>query len=133
MQPIPLPRLRGRAGWGLSALLDLVGRRRFDDLARVVLVEAQRDVLAAGLGLDVLDRVAVALADIRVEGVAILVLGRRVPGLPAWQTLLANVPQGGYPAEAVWLESRGARLGHPLAVPRNGAVVVGPLEIGIAV
>src|SRR5207248_1629038 len=86
MQPIPLPRLRGRAGWGLSALLDLVGGRRLDDLARVVLVEAQRDVLAAGLGLDVLDRVAVALADIRVEGVAILVLGRRVPGLP-WRTV----------------------------------------------
>src|SRR5467141_288212 len=91
MQPIPLPRLRGRAGWGLSACLDLVGGRRFDDLAGVVLVEGQRDVLAAGLSFDVLDWVAVALADIGVEGVAILVLGRRMPHLSLGQRLLANV------------------------------------------
>src|SRR5207253_4885544 len=48
-------------------------------------------VLAPALGLDVFDRVAVTLPDVRVEGVALFVDGAGVPGLSLREGLLAEV------------------------------------------
>src|SRR5205807_3859017 len=90
------------------ALLSLIGGRRRDRLAGVVLVERQRDVLAAGLGLDILDRVAVFLAHIGIERVAVLVLRSRVPGLALRQVLLANVLLLTRSGEGAWIDSRRA-------------------------
>src|SRR5919204_935342 len=78
-------------GGELLALLDLVGRRWLYGFAGVVTVEGQRDVLAASLRFDVLDGIAVALPDIGVEGVAVLVFCRGVPGLTLRQILLTDV------------------------------------------
>src|SRR5438874_957194 len=91
--------VRANASMDELALLDLVGGRSGDRFASFVPVEGQRDVLPAALGLDVFDRITVALPDVGVEGVALFVLGRRVPGLSLRQAFLADILLGTGAAE----------------------------------
>src|SRR5207245_11374714 len=113
--PTPLPRR--------LTVLDLVTRGWPDVLARVVFVEAQGDVLAPGLGLDVLDRIAVTLPDVGLEGVAMLILGRRVPDLSLRQGFLPDVLLHARAREGVRIDARGALDRHPLGGGRRQAVV----------
>src|SRR6202035_4947796 len=73
------------------------------------------------------DRIAVALPDVGVEGVAVLVLSRRMPGLSLRQGLLADVLLVGRARERAGIDARGAFRRHPLGRCR-GQAVVRPLE-----
>src|SRR4029077_5577085 len=90
----------------------LRGRWRRDYDPGVVFIEGQGERVAL-LRDHVLQRIAIALPNPGLEGIAVFVVGRRVPGLPAGHALLADVLEGGCPAEAGWPESGGARLGDP--------------------
>src|SRR5207302_8472059 len=103
------PRPFGRTPPFQLTRLDLVCGRSGDRLAGVVAVEAQGDVLAASLGLDVLDRVAVALPNVGIEGIAVLVLRARVPGLPLGQVFLADVFLGAGAGERGRIDPGAAR------------------------
>src|SRR5207244_11487548 len=118
--------LHGASLEGL-ALLNLVGGWGRDRLTGVVLVEGQRDVLAAGLGLDVLDRVAVFLEEVGIEGVAIFILRRRVPGLALRQVLLAYVLLLTRSSEGPGIDAGSALGSHPL-VERGAETVVRAVE-----
>src|SRR5207244_1214872 len=101
---------------GRLALLDLVGGRSGDGFAGVVPVEGERDVLPTTLGFDVLDRVAIALPDVRIESVAILVLGGRVPGLALRQVLLADILLVAGASAGRGIDAGRALRCHPLGV-----------------
>src|SRR5438094_3083657 len=115
--------VRANASMDELALLDLVGGRSGDRFASVVPVEGQRDVLPAALGLDVFDRITVALPDVGVEGVALFVLGGRVPGLSLRQVFLADILLGTGAAECRRIEAGCAFRRHPLRAAWRQAIV----------
>src|SRR5438094_2615504 len=115
--------VRANASMDELALLYLVGGRGGDCLAGVVPVEGQCDVLPAVLSLDVFDRVGVALPDVGVEGVALLVLGGRMPGLALWEVYLADILLVTGAAEGRRIEARRALRRHPLRAAWRQAIV----------
>src|SRR2546428_13169182 len=92
----------------------MVGWSGGDRLSGVVLVKGQRDALAAGLRLDIPDRVTIFLADVGIERVAVFILGRRVPGPALRQVLLADVLLLTRSDEGAGIDAGVARRRHPL-------------------
>src|SRR5256885_8536594 len=115
--------VRANAYMDELAVRDLGGGRGGDRPACVVPVEVRRDVLPAALGLDVFDRVTVALPDVGIESVALFVLGGRVPGLSLRQVFLADILLGTGAAECRRVEAGCAFRRHPLPAAWRQAIV----------
>src|SRR5207248_4289051 len=95
-------------------------------------VEGQRK----GVGLlrdQVLEWIAVALADPTFKGIAIFILGRRVPGLAPGQVLFSDVLEIGSTAEACRAEAGRGRPWGPLAGARVAEGVILPIDRAVFV